>query len=150
MNTETVTKEFCIQKYMEFKEKHHRIPLFREYCKFAGFHHRELTMIYGENPYSKLQVECGDSVNKLNLERMPTETIMQQYGDLALELGKLPSSSIWIHRGLKPSISGLEKAHFIKWSEFPMKFKAWAEEQRSVGMSGTEVGALFRLTVHDM
>lgn len=47
-----------------------------------------------------------------------------------MELGKLPSSSHWIHHGLKPSISGLEKPpHFIKWSEFPLKFKTWAEQE---------------------
>lgn len=125
-----ISKEYCIQKYREYKETHHRIPTVKEYLEFAGFNYRKLIRVYGDDAYSKLQIECGDSTNKLNLERTPLEKIMQQYGALAMELGKLPSSSHWIHHGLKPSISGLEKPpHFIKWSEFPLKFKAWAEQE---------------------
>ena len=59
---------------------------------------------------------------------------MRQYGDLVLELGKLPFYSFWIHRGFKPSISGLErKPHYIKWREFPEKFEAWAKETKVKG-----------------
>ena len=129
-----VSKEACIKKYEEFKKKCGRIPKYREFLKYAGVNNRDLIKFFGDDAYSKLQVECGDIANKLILERTPRGKIMRQYGDLVLELGKLPSSSIWIHRGLKPGISGLEKEpHCIKWSEFPEKFEAWAKETKVKG-----------------
>ena len=129
-----ISKKDCIQKYEEYKETFQKIPKAREYFKFAGFHKSKLIEIYGDDAYSKLQIECGDNANKLNLKRTPLAKIMRQYGDLSIELGKLPSSAHWIHRRLKPSVSGLEKApHFIKWSEFPLKFKAWVEQDGVTG-----------------
>ena len=129
-----VSKEACIKKYEEFKKEYGRIPKYREFLKYAGVNNRDLIKFFGDDAYSKLQVECGDIANKLILERTPRGKIMRQYGDLVLELGKLPSSSIWIHRGLKPGISGLEKEpHCIKWSEFPEKFEAWAKETKVKG-----------------
>lgn len=128
------SKEDCIQKYEGFKKEHGRIPKYREFLEYAGVNKRVLIRIFGDDAYSKLQVECGDTANKLSLERVPREKIMQQYGDLVLELGKLPSSSIWIHRELKPSIEGLGKEpHNIKWSEFPDKFEAWVKETKASG-----------------
>ena len=129
-----ISKEACFKKYEEFKKEYGRIPKYREFLKYAGVNTRVLIKFFGDDAYSKLQVECGDIANKLILERTPRGEIMRQYGDLVLELGKLPSSSIWIHHGLKPGISGLEKEpHCIKWSEFPEKFEAWAKETKVKG-----------------
>lgn len=131
-----MSKTELIQKYIEFKKINKRTPLTKEFCKYAGIQYRKLIEIYGEDAFSQLQIDCGDSISKLNLVRIPIETIMRQYGDLALELGKLPSSSIWIHRKLHPTVSGLERPpHSIKWSEFPEKFKNWVE---SVGVAEYE------------
>ena len=61
---------------------------------------------------------------------------MRQYGDLALELlgsGELPNSSDWMYRRLRPTDSGLEKVHGIRWSEFPQKFMEWVETERVPG-----------------
>ncbi len=130
----TVSKESCIQKYEEFKNKNARIPKHLEFMEFARLGGNDLIKIFGENAYSKLQVECGDIANKLSMERTPREKIMRQYGDLVLEMGKLPSIATWIHRDLKPSRSGLEGApHFIKWSEFPTKFAEWVAETEVKG-----------------
>lgn len=129
-----ISKEVCIKKYEEFKKERGCIPKYREFLKYAGVSKGVLIKFFGDEAYSKLQVECGDIANKLNLERTPRGKIMHQYGDLVLELGKLPYSSFWIHRGLKPGISGLEKEpHCIKWSEFPEKFEAWAKETKVKG-----------------
>ena len=127
----TVTKEYCIQKYHEYKETFQKIPKFREFIKFAGLGESHVVKLYGENAYAKLQVECGDVANKLNLEIFPRDKIMRQYADLAIELGKLPTSSHWIHRGLKPTISGLRGSpHEIKWSDFPFVFRSWVESEK--------------------
>src|SRR3989337_976140 len=129
-----ISKEACIKKYEEFKKEYGRIPKYKEFLKYAGVHQRVLIQCFGESAYSKLQVECGDIANKLSLERTPLEKIMRQYGDLVLELGKLPSSSSWTHRGLKPSVDGLAREpHYIKWSEFSEKFEAWALETKVEG-----------------
>lgn len=129
-----VSKEACIQKYEEFKKENGHVPKYKEFLEYAGIGKRVLIRYFGDDAYSKLQVECGDRANKLILERTPRERIMRQYGDLVLELGKLPSSSVWIHRGLEPGISGLEKEpHNIKWGEFPDKFAAWVSETKVKG-----------------
>lgn len=129
-----ISKNDCIQKYNEYKKQHEIIPKKKDFFKFAGIHERQLVGLYGRDAYTKLQEECGDEANKLNLEKTPTEKIMRQYGDLALELEELPNSSDWIERHLKPSISGLERRpHFIKWSEFPSKFTEWLENNRVRG-----------------
>ncbi len=128
------SKNDCIRKYNEYKDTHHAIPKKKDFYKFAGISERQLVSLYGRDAYTKLQKECGDEANKLNLERTPRKTIMRQYGDLALELGGLPNSSDWIYHRLKPSISGLEKSpHFIPWSEFPQKFSEWVETERVNG-----------------
>jgi hypothetical protein len=128
------TKDDCIRKYAEYKDATGTIPKKKDFLEFAGIHSRQLTELFGRDPYSKLQRECGDDANKLNLERTPQETIMRQYGDLALELGVLPNSSDWIHRQLRPSVEGLAKRpHFITWSDFPRTFANWVESERITG-----------------
>ena len=131
---EMTSKDDCILKYAEYKTTHGAIPKKKDFFKFAGIHERQLTTLFGRDAYSKLQRECGDEANKLDLERTPRETIMRQYGDLALELGMLPNSSDWIHHQLRPSIGGLgKKPHFIVWSDFPQKFAKWVESERISG-----------------
>jgi hypothetical protein len=129
-----ITKEYCQQKYMEFKNAHTGVPLKKEFLRFAKIPKSQLEFLYGREAYSKLQKECGDKANKLDLERTPREKIMKQYGDLAKGLKELPRSTDWVHHGLRPSISGLEKApHFIKWSEFPSQFMEWVKEENITG-----------------
>lgn len=133
---EKISKDGLIQKYKEYKDKHQAIPKHRDFCKFAGIHQSQLVKLFGRDAYAKLQHECGDEANKLIMERTSREAIMKRYGDLALKLEELPKSSDWMHSGLKPSISGLEKRpHFIKWSEFPQKFSEWVKTE---GISGYE------------
>lgn len=101
-----ITKEYCKQKYMEFKGAHRRIPLRKEFVKFAQIPNRRLEVLYSRDAYSKLQQDCGDEANKLSLERTPKEKIMRQYGDLVLEgeraaktirldWSELPTFNLW-------------------------------------------------------
>lgn len=124
------TKEICITKYQEYKATYNRIPKYDEYLKFSGIPKRHLIQLFGKDAYSHLQIECGDKASKLNLIRTSNDKIMRQYGDLSIELGRIPTTSDWIYKGYKPSTSGLEKTpHNIKWSEFPSKFKEWLEKE---------------------
>lgn len=131
--SQMISKDYCVQKYKEYKDNYGRTPKKEDFYEFARVHERALTKVFGRDAYTKLQKECGDKPNKLNMERTPIEKIMKQYGDLALKLRELPNSSDWIHNDLRPSISGLEKIHSIKWSEFPSKFKEWTELERISG-----------------
>jgi hypothetical protein len=131
-----VTKEEVIRKYREYKDKHQALPKFRAFVEYAGIPRNLLAELFGRDAFSKLQQECGDKANKLNLKRIPLEVIMKQYGDLALQLNELPRSSDWAHHKLKPSLAGLWKApHSISWKEFPRKFQEWVTSE---GITGYE------------
>lgn len=135
------TKDELIRKYQEYKNRYETIPKYEDFLKFAVTHWGELVAVFGRNAYTKLQQECGDEGNKLDLKRTPQESIMRQYGALALNLlesgvEELPRSSDWIHHKLKPSIDGLRKPpHCILWSEFPRRFSEWVKTE---GISGYE------------
>jgi hypothetical protein len=125
------TKDECIDRYRDFKKEVGLIPKYREYLKYAGIPKEHLVRLFGENAYSKLQQEAGDEANRLELERTPLEKIMKQYGNLAMEIGRLPSTAVWTHKGMSPTPGGLEKVHGIKWSNFPELFQSWATETRN-------------------
>ena len=112
-----LTKEKCVQKYEECKlSKNGGIPESREFLKYAGIDRRQLERLFGTSAYSKLQDAAGDAPNKLQMERMPLATIMQQYGNLVTELSVVPAYPEWDQRGLKPTASGLRrKPHNMKW-----------------------------------
>lgn len=130
-----LTKEKCVQKYEECKlSKNGGIPEYLEFLKYAGINKRKLAKLFGASAYSKLQNEAGDAANKLQLERTPFATIMQQYGSLVTELGFVPPYAEWDQRGLKPTESGLRgKPHNMKWSELPAKFVDWVKTNKVSG-----------------
>ena len=123
------TKERCIQKYNECKlSKNGVVPDYREFLKHSGIPKLQLIRLFGSSPYSRLQTAAGDDPNKLQLERTPLATIMEQYGSLVMDVDGLPTSADWEHRGLKPSVEGLrKKPHRLKWTELPMRFLEWVE-----------------------
>lgn len=129
-----ISKEAWIGAYNKFKSEHGRTPRYREFLEFTGFSKQSLIRTFGERAYSKLQMECGDDANTWGKERTPLELVMRQYGDLILELGKLPPSAVWVQRDLRPSVSGLEqKPHNIKWGQFPERFAEWVSSTRTKG-----------------
>lgn len=130
-----LTKEKCVEKYEECKRsKNGGIPEYREFLKYAGIDKRKLSRLFGASAYSKLQNAAGDAANKLQLERTPFATIMQQYGSLVTELGFVPAYAEWDQRGLKPTESGLRaKPHNMKWSELPVKFAEWVKTNKVSG-----------------
>ena len=130
-----LTKEKCVEKYEECKRnKNGGIPEYLEFLKYAGIDKRKLSRLFGASAYSKLQNAAGDAANKLQLERTPFATIMQQYGSLVTELGFVPAYAEWDQRGLKPTESGLRgKPHNMKWSELPAKFAEWVKTNKVSG-----------------
>ena len=119
--------EDVLIKYNELKSGNDGVPLkYREFLEASGINKRALVKLFGANAYTKLQELAGDTPNKLNLKRTPLETIMITYGDLATEVisteQRLPTASHWAGKDLRPTESGLNNVHKIKWSEFPSKF----------------------------
>ena len=129
-----LTIETCVQKYQESKlSKNGGIPEYREFLKFAKISTTQFERLFGTSAYSKLQTVAGDVPTKLQLERMPIATIMEQYARLVSELGVLPAYPEWDQRGLRPKKDGLSKIHKMKWSELPRKFIEWVETNKVAG-----------------
>jgi len=130
-----LTKEMCVQKYEECKRsKNGATPEYREFLKYADIEKRQLARLFGTSAYSKLQNAAGDVPNKLRLERTPLAMIMQQYGNLVMELGVVPAYPEWDLRGLKPTESGLRaKPHNMRWSELPQNFVEWVTTNKVAG-----------------
>ena len=122
-----ITKPEAIRLCHLVKNQLGKRPTYAEYIKTSGVNKRYLEKLYGSSSFSKLQQECGDVPNKLEMVRTPLDEIMVQYGNLALELGSLPKGSDWAHKGCHPTESGLQKPpHNIVWSQMPVHFKMWA------------------------
>ena len=120
-------REFYIDQYLNLKSQLGRTPKIREFYKVDGVTRRAFIKTFGNNPYSKLQEECGDTPNKLNLERTPTENIYEQFGTVTRKLGKLPTQADWDFFDCKPTVSGIERPpHNIKWKELPRHFYEFA------------------------
>lgn len=119
--------EDVLRIYKDLKTQNNGLPLkYREFLSASGINKRFLVQVFGSNAYTKLQELAGDIPNKLNLEKTPLEKIMRDYGDLASEVineeDRLPTSSHWLGKNLRPTESGLNRVHHIKWSEFSQKF----------------------------
>lgn len=83
---EELTKEACVQKYNECKlSKNGDVPEYREFLKHSGIGKLQLIRLFGSSAFSRLQTAAGDDPNKLQLERTPLATIMQQYANLVLD-----------------------------------------------------------------
>lgn len=123
-------KDIYIKEYLRLKETLGRKPKVREFYSVDNVTKGKFTKAFGNNPFSKLQAECGDTPNKLTLERTPTDVIYEQFGKITRQLGKLPTQTDWSYYDGKPTVSGIERPpHNIKWSELPKIFYEFAKDK---------------------
>lgn len=116
-------KENLIAKYKELKEINQgRKPLFKDFLKYSNTHSRKLSEAFGSEAYSKLQIECGDNPNKLELERTPMSQILEQYGSLVRKHQSAPKTGDWLHAKLKPTPDAINKVNNLRWSDMPGAF----------------------------
>ncbi|MFT4205366.1 MAG: hypothetical protein QM610_15790 [Chitinophagaceae bacterium] len=116
-------REDFIKQYKKLKTLNkEKSPLYRDFLNFCGIHRRKLDAVYGKDAYSKLQEECGDSPNRLLMERTPISQILDQYGELVRINSGIPVIADWTQAKLKPSVEGISRVHNIKWSEIPNIF----------------------------
>lgn len=116
-------KTTLIEQYRQLKELNQGIkPLYKDFLKYANIHKRKLEEVFGRDAYTKLQQECGDDPNKLQLERTPLKQILDQYGQLIRKSNGLPVAADWIHAKFKPTPDALNKVHHLKWADMPSAF----------------------------
>lgn len=116
------TKEDIITEYKKLKDHLGNSPSSTLFHKETGIHNRHLEKIFGSNAYSKLVTECGDIPKEFFKQKSSIEEILTQWGNLALKLGKIPTSADWAFNNCKPTIDGITKSHNLKWADFPYKF----------------------------
>jgi len=118
-----MTKEYFTEQYKKLKDLNKgQKPLYKDFLKFCGVHKRKLDEVFGRNAYSKLQEECGDNPNKLQMEGTPIKLILEQYGQLVRSINQLPVTSDWIFAKLKPSPDAINRVHGLKWRDMPLAF----------------------------
>jgi hypothetical protein len=116
-------KQIYIDQYQKLKELNNgKKPLLKEFLEFCKIHSRILAKYFGSDAYSKLQEECGDTPNKLVLERTPISQILDQYGQLIKKHKRTPFTSDWIGEGFYPSPDGIRTVHKLKWGDIRTKF----------------------------
>ena len=126
------TKDLLKEQYLSLRAKLDRRPKYREFLALAGVNKRMMERTFGSSAFSKLQKACGDTVNRLQLERTSREEIFGQYGALVRKLGALPTEADWSHHGCTPSADGLrKKPHNIPWSEMPGKFLVFSKHKET-------------------
>jgi len=115
----------AISAYLSLKEELGEKPSSREF--FKVYPKRNLYKAFeGGNAYSRLQELAGDSTNVFSSRKSDLQKILLKWGELARKTlnkhGKLPISADWSFNKLRPSVSGIEKSHKVKWSELPYLF----------------------------
>ena len=142
-------KNFYIKQYLNLKKELERKPKYREFLKHVKIHKRQLEKNFGSNPFTKLQIECGDTPNRLVMERTPLNDILDSFGRITRKLGNIPTQADWAHFDCKPTVSGIERPpHNIKWSELPKHFMEFATNKSEwndvVGILSKSIPSVFK------
>lgn len=116
----------AVEAYKNLRDKLGHPPASREF--YDVFPRRKLIRaMEGGNAYSRLQELAGDSPNRFSSPKSLLDDILLDWGKLARftieQHGRLPIQDDWICRDLKPTISGIEKSHSVKWSQLPHLFR---------------------------
>jgi len=122
----------ALEEYEKLKAEIGKVPSSREFSKV--FSKRALAILFpGGFAYSRLQELAGDKPNTFSSEKSDLNEILIKWGKLARktlkQYEKLPVSSDWAFYQLRPSISGIEKSHKIKWSQIPDLFQQHFSEE---------------------
>ncbi|MFT4155153.1 hypothetical protein [Parafilimonas sp.] len=112
-----------IEQYKKLRELNDgKKPLRNDFLKFCKIGDFQLSKAFGKDAYSKLQQACGDTPNKLELERTSIEKILNQYGELVRLKKEVPVSADWLEANYSPQPDGLRKVHNLKWADMPIFF----------------------------
>lgn len=118
-------KKDYIDKYLAFKKLNGgQKPLRNEFLKHYKIKDVDLQKVFGKDPYSTLQNECGDKPNKLELTRTDLSQILDQYGELARQHQRIPVQADWYVADLYPRPDGIKKVHKLSFLTLPEVFIA--------------------------
>jgi T5orf172 domain len=121
-----MTKAEMIFEYKRVKSILGKQPSKTQFFNLAKVSVRSLDKIYFENAWSNFVKDCGDVPNMFSKEKSDINDILIKYGQLIRQHGKVPVSNAWAFAKLKPSLSGIEQSHNLKWREFPKRFLEYA------------------------
>jgi len=123
--TDMDKKKDYIDKYLAFKKLNGgQKPLRNEFLKHYKIKDLDLLKVFGKDPYSTLQNECGDKPNKLELTRTDLSQILDQYGELARQHQRIPVQADWYVADLYPRPDGIKKVHKLSFLTLPEVFIA--------------------------
>ncbi len=123
----------ALAAYENLKGKLGRPPSSREFSKV--YPKRQLSALFeGGRAFSQLQKCAGDSPRPFSSPKSSLPEILVRWGELARKtlgkFGRLPIQDDWARSNQRPSVSGLEKSHGVKWSEIPSRFGvAFADQE---------------------
>jgi len=120
---EKIIKE-ALDRYNKLKESG-EIPTSTQFYKL--FSKRKLSQAFeGGNAWSRLQQLAGDSPTRFSKTKSNLDEVLIEWGTLARntikKYDKLPRQSDWEFHKIKPTVSGIENSHKIKWSFIPRLF----------------------------
>ncbi len=123
-----MSKDYFKDEYIKLRTKLGRKPKASEYYSLESIVKNQFVKTYGGDAFTKLQEDCGDSPNKLELERTDGEFILTQFGDLIKRLGKIPTQIEWVHFDCRPA--RLDRSPLgWKWKELPDRFIEFAKDK---------------------
>lgn len=121
--TDMDTRQDYINKYNAFKKLiGGQKPLKKEFLQHYKIKELHLLRIFGKDPYSTLQQECGDKPNKLELVRTELSEILDKYGELARQHKRIPVQADWYAADYFPRPDGIKKVHKLSFLTLPEVF----------------------------
>lgn len=116
------SKEDLITEYKKLKDHLGKSPSSRTFYSETGISRRKLEAVFGSRAYAKLAQEAGDTPNVFSTEKVELAEILNQWGLLARNCGKLPAIADWQFNKCKPEIGNIKRTHGLKWADIPYIF----------------------------
>ncbi|KAA3641447.1 MAG: GIY-YIG nuclease family protein [Armatimonadetes bacterium] len=141
--------DVAVRAYKKLKAELGRVPSSREFYKV--YSKGELSLLFeGGRVFSQLQQLCGDSPNRFSSAKSSRHKILRQWGELARETlharEQLPIQDDWRRAGIRPTVSGIQKSHGLKWSDVPHRFveefsgeAQWSDVVAAISPAGRNV-----------
>lgn len=129
-----ITKEYCIEKYKELRNKLGYQPDSREFYEQSGVSQYQIKIFF--RAFSKLAQAAGDQPNLPLHQKHPKkldDELFDRYAILVREIKKHPTSIEWLYqRKMKPNLK-LPDEHAYRrlglWSNMPEFFRKWAVDK---------------------
>lgn len=110
------------EMYRALKSRDGKISLNSFKKEYGANQEKRLRSAFGSNHWSKLVESCGDVPRTFATPKVEFSRILDDYGALSRELGKVAVSSDWMFKGLTPSVDGLRNGHGLNFGQLAELF----------------------------